>query len=114
MQVLRRPPSGSPALVLNADFRPLSPSESKIKKAEDGSTPAIELVQNPDILAEVSQHRPTPGMVVVGFLGRGGGRLLPLCDLAFVVASDETSRIQELHLAAEHAIAGVLEEEMTG
>lgn len=53
------------------------------------------------------------GLAVVGFLGRGGGRLLPLCDLAFVVASDETSRIQELHLAAEHAIAGVLEEEMS-
>jgi phosphoheptose isomerase len=47
---------------------------------------------------------------VIAFLGRGGGKLLALADLAFVVASDETSRIQEIHLAAQHAIAGLLEE----
>ena len=50
------------------------------------------------------------GMTVVAFLGRGGGKLLPLADLAFVVASEETSRIQEIHLAAQHAIAGLLDE----
>ena len=50
------------------------------------------------------------GMTVVAVLGRGGGKLLPLADLAFVVASEETSRIQEIHLAAQHAIAGLLDE----
>jgi len=50
------------------------------------------------------------GVTVVGFLGRGGGALRPLADLAFVVASSETSRIQEIHLAAQHAIAGLLDE----
>ena len=50
------------------------------------------------------------GLAVIAFLGRGGGKLLPLADLAFVVASDETSRIQEIHLAAQHAIAGLLDE----
>jgi D-sedoheptulose 7-phosphate isomerase len=54
------------------------------------------------------------GLVVIGFLGRGGGPLAALVDLAFVVASDETSRIQEIHLAAEHAIAGVIEAEISG
>src|SRR5829696_9581133 len=34
-----------------ADFRPTAVSDAKIKKADDGSAPAIELVQNPDILA---------------------------------------------------------------
>ena len=43
-----------------ADFRPDATSATaKIKKAADGSAPAIELVQNPDILAEIS-HRPGP------------------------------------------------------
>ncbi len=55
-----------------ADFRPVSVSESKIKKADDGSSPVIELTQNPDILAEISQNRPAPGTVVVGFAAETG------------------------------------------
>ena len=51
------------------------------------------------------------GVTVIGFLGRDGGRLGALVDLAFVVASEETSRIQEMHLVAEHAIAGLIDEE---
>jgi phosphopantothenoylcysteine decarboxylase/phosphopantothenate--cysteine ligase len=48
-----------------ADFRPADRRPAKIKK--DGSAPApIELVQNPDILAELSARRP-PGQLVVGF-----------------------------------------------
>lgn len=35
-----------------ADYRPATPAEHKIKK-EDGAPPQIELVRNPDILAEV-------------------------------------------------------------
>ena len=50
------------------------------------------------------------GVTVVAFLGRGGGKLLLLADFAFVVASDETSRTQEIHLAAQHAIASLLDE----
>nr|WP_239455284.1 bifunctional phosphopantothenoylcysteine decarboxylase/phosphopantothenate--cysteine ligase CoaBC [Nocardioides gilvus] len=55
-----------------ADFRPTSLSESKIKKAADGSAPAIELEQNPDILAEVAQNRARQGQVVVGFAAETG------------------------------------------
>ena len=51
------------------------------------------------------------GAGVVAFLGKGGGRLAGLADLSFIVPSDETSRIQEIHLAAEHIIAGLLEEQ---
>ncbi len=63
-----------------ADFRPAARSDAKVKK--DGSAPApIDLVQNPDILAELSARRaapggaaagtppgePRPGQVIVGF-----------------------------------------------
>ena len=41
-----------------ADFRPVSVSDAKIKKSDDGSSPSIELTQNPDILAEIC---PRPG-----------------------------------------------------
>ncbi|MFJ5291985.1 bifunctional phosphopantothenoylcysteine decarboxylase/phosphopantothenate--cysteine ligase CoaBC [Streptomyces sp. NPDC088348] len=50
-----------------ADFRPAAYAQGKIKK-RDGQEPApITLVRNPDILAEISAERATPGQVVVGF-----------------------------------------------
>ena len=55
-----------------ADFRPATFVDSKIKKAEDGSSPDIRLVQNPDILAMLSQDRPSPDLVVVGFAAETG------------------------------------------
>jgi phosphopantothenoylcysteine decarboxylase/phosphopantothenate--cysteine ligase len=55
-----------------ADFRPRAVSEAKIKKSDDGSVPALELEQNPDILAELSRNRPGPGTVVVGFAAETG------------------------------------------
>ena len=55
-----------------ADFRPESTSGSKIKKTDDGGAPELRLVQNPDILAELSRSRPRQGMVVVGFAAETG------------------------------------------
>ncbi|HET7734868.1 MAG TPA: bifunctional phosphopantothenoylcysteine decarboxylase/phosphopantothenate--cysteine ligase CoaBC [Nocardioidaceae bacterium] len=55
-----------------ADFRPTSVSDAKIKKADDGSAPTIELTQNPDILATLSQDRPNDRIVVVGFAAETG------------------------------------------
>ncbi len=55
-----------------ADFRPAAPSGAKIKKSEDGSTPDIRLVQNPDILAGLAHHRPHDHVVVVGFAAETG------------------------------------------
>ncbi|MDA0565394.1 bifunctional phosphopantothenoylcysteine decarboxylase/phosphopantothenate--cysteine ligase CoaBC [Streptomonospora sp. S1-112] len=49
-----------------ADFRPAEVADGKIKKG-DGGPPVIDLVENPDILLELSRERPRPGQVVVGF-----------------------------------------------
>ena len=61
--------AGADAVVMAAavaDFRPVTRAESKIKKS--GTSPApIELVTNPDVLAELSAQRPRPGQVIVGF-----------------------------------------------
>ncbi|MER7517455.1 bifunctional phosphopantothenoylcysteine decarboxylase/phosphopantothenate--cysteine ligase CoaBC [Streptomyces sp. NPDC126499] len=50
-----------------ADFRPAAYATGKIKKTDDGGAPTIELVRNPDVLAEISADRALPGQVVVGF-----------------------------------------------
>ncbi|MEU6024627.1 bifunctional phosphopantothenoylcysteine decarboxylase/phosphopantothenate--cysteine ligase CoaBC [Micromonospora sp. NPDC047134] len=54
-----------------SDFRPASYAEGKIKKADDGVAPTIELVTNPDIAAELGQRR-RPGQVLVVFAAETG------------------------------------------
>jgi D-sedoheptulose 7-phosphate isomerase len=65
--------------------------------------------ESANLLAAASAAR-LRGVGVVAMLGRGGGRLRELADASLVIASEETSRIQELHLAVEHAIVEMLEE----
>lgn len=58
-----------------ADYRPASDAQTKLKKAEDGSAPTVELVQNPDILAGLVQSRKTSGAgpaLIVGFAAETG------------------------------------------
>jgi phosphopantothenoylcysteine decarboxylase / phosphopantothenate---cysteine ligase len=64
-----------------ADFRPTSVSDAKIKKADDGSAPAIALEQNPDVLKEISHGRPHPGAVIVGFAAETGDASGGVLDL---------------------------------
>ena len=65
-----------------ADFRPAAVSDTKIKKRVDGSTPSIELIQNPDILATIAQERVHPNQVVVGFAAETGDATGSVLDLA--------------------------------
>ena len=65
-----------------ADFRSADVSDAKIKKAEDGSAPSLSLVQNVDILHEISTHRARPGAVIVGFAAETGDSSGSILDLA--------------------------------
>jgi phosphopantothenoylcysteine decarboxylase / phosphopantothenate---cysteine ligase len=65
-----------------ADFRPVMVSDAKIKKADDGSAPSLELEQNPDILAELSHDRLRERQVVVGFAAETGDATGGVLDLA--------------------------------
>ncbi|MCO1598626.1 bifunctional phosphopantothenoylcysteine decarboxylase/phosphopantothenate--cysteine ligase CoaBC [Micromonospora sp. RHAY321] len=48
-----------------ADFRPATYAPGKIKKSDDGVAPAIELVTNPDIAAELGQRKRAEQLLVV-------------------------------------------------
>ena len=52
------------------------------------------------------------GAAVVGLLGRGGGDLGPLCDLALDFPGRSPERIQELQMLALHALIAVVEERL--
>lgn len=53
------------------------------------------------------------GARVLGLAGRGGGKLKALCDECFVVPSDVTCRVQEVHITVGHIICDLVEREMT-
>jgi phosphopantothenoylcysteine decarboxylase/phosphopantothenate--cysteine ligase len=77
--------AGADAVVMAAapaDFRPVAVSKTKIKKSADGTAPAIELEQNPDVLAEISHDRASPDTVVVGFAAETGDETGSVLDLA--------------------------------
>jgi D-sedoheptulose 7-phosphate isomerase len=65
--------------------------------------------KSPNVLGALKAARET-GMKTVGFLGGSGGPALPLCDVAFVVPSTETGRIQESHITGGHAVMELVEE----
>ena len=67
--------------------------------------------QSPNLLAAARAARGR-GVSSAALLGRDGGALLGLVDLALVVPSDETGRIQEMHLAIEHIICELVEVEL--
>jgi D-sedoheptulose 7-phosphate isomerase len=49
-------------------------------------------------------------MRVIGLLGRDGGALRALCDVAIVVPSTTTARIQEAHIFIGHTLCAMVEE----
>ena len=51
------------------------------------------------------------GGKVVGLLGKGGGKVRPLCDIALVVDSQMTNHIQEAHQVILHLILEAVDEE---
>jgi D-sedoheptulose 7-phosphate isomerase len=66
---------------------------------------------SPNVTAACEQARKR-GMVVIGLLGRDGGKVAALCDLALIVPSDDTQRIQETHNLIGHIICELVEGEL--
>jgi D-sedoheptulose 7-phosphate isomerase len=64
--------------------------------------------ESPNVV-RAAQAAKIKGVTVVALLGKGGGALKDLADHSLVVPSDETSHIQELHLAVEHVLCGMVE-----
>lgn len=63
---------------------------------------------SPNVIAGVDEAC-ARGLRTIGLLGRGGGKLRDRVELALVVPSDDTQRIQECHIAAAHAIAELVD-----
>jgi D-sedoheptulose 7-phosphate isomerase len=69
--------------------------------------------ESPNVI-RAAQAAKARGVTVVAFLGKGGGQLKELADVALVIPADDTARIQELHLAIEHVICDLVEDRLRG
>lgn len=68
---------------------------------------------SPNLLAAAEAAR-EKGARVIGLLGKGGGPLLALCDLALVAPGEHTPWIQEAHIALGHVLCERVDQLMEG
>lgn len=66
---------------------------------------------SPNLLRAAEEAR-TAGVTTVGLLGKGGGKLLTLCDLPIIVPGSTSDRIQELHIKIIHIVIETVERRM--
>ena len=70
---------------------------------------AISTSGNSENIVKVLETAKKIKIKTIGFLGSEGGKSLKHCDLAFVVPSNRTARIQEVHITAGHAVIEYVE-----
>jgi D-sedoheptulose 7-phosphate isomerase len=68
---------------------------------------------SPNVLKalEVARER---GCYTIGLLGKDGGSIKGVCDLALVVPSSDTPRIQEGHITIIHIVCDLVEKALFG
>ena len=54
------------------------------------------------------------GIITVGLTGEKGGKMAEICDYCIKVPSNETPRVQEVHILIGHIICAVVEEAIFG
>ncbi|MDB4598718.1 D-sedoheptulose 7-phosphate isomerase [Candidatus Pseudothioglobus singularis] len=50
----------------------------------------------------------------IGFSGQDGGKMNKICNINLVAPSDDTPRIQEMHILIGHTICHIIDQEFTG
>ncbi len=53
------------------------------------------------------------GAAVIGFLGRDGGKLAPLCDVSIIAPSDNMEQIEDIHMLYVHSLSYVLQQRLS-
>ena len=73
---------------------------------------AISTSGNSRNVIRAAEEARAAGISVIGLLGREGGALKELCDVAIVVPSQVTARIQESHILIGHTLCGMIEQQL--
>lgn len=64
---------------------------------------------NSPSIVEAARAARERGVETVGFLGKSGGEVLGLCDLALIAPGETSDRIQELHMLCLHIVIEAVE-----
>ena len=112
---------GIPAISLLQDsstftaaINDLNPNELFSRNLKTLSKPediliALSTSGNSENIVKVLETAKKIKIKTIGFLGSEGGESLKHCDLAFIVPSNKTARIQEVHITAGHAVIEYVE-----
>ncbi|MAW31103.1 MAG: phosphoheptose isomerase [Flavobacteriales bacterium] len=73
---------------------------------------AISTSGNSNNIIEVLRKARNLDIVTIGFSGQDGGRMQSLCDIMINAPSNNTARIQEIHILCGHIICQLIEEEI--
>ena len=63
---------------------------------------------SPNVLKALNEAK-ARGCHTIGLLGKDGGAIRPVCDLALIVPSTDTPRIQEGHITIIHIVCDLVE-----
>ncbi|MFH1690082.1 MAG: SIS domain-containing protein [Candidatus Eisenbacteria bacterium] len=69
--------------------------------------------RSPNVVRALEAAR-AGGVVTVGLVGCDAGEMGGLCDYLIAVPTEDTQRIQEIHIAAGHAICEIVESALFG
>lgn len=117
---------GLPAIALSTDSSVLTAGANDIGYDNVFARSVEALGQEGDVLIAISTSGTSAsvnkavtmarskGMSTIGLLGRDGGATRALVDVAIVVPSHDTQRIQEGHITIGHIICALVERELYG
>ncbi|MFV0423329.1 D-sedoheptulose 7-phosphate isomerase [Oleidesulfovibrio sp.] len=117
--MMDRPPL--PAIALTTDTSTITAIGNDFGFDQVFSKQVQALGQPGDILVAISTSGGSPnvisalraatdkGMITVGITGKGGGAMAELCSHLIDVKDNRTPLIQEIHLAVEHMLCGLVD-----
>ena len=88
-----------------ADFRPANYVPTKVKRADSPERVSLEMVENPDILAELVAAR-QPGQVIVGFAAETGDAMASAFDHARSKAMSKGTDLTVANVVADGQVFG--------
>ena len=122
--LIDRPPL--PALALHTDTSAVTAIANDYAYDEIFARQAEAHLQPGDVLVAITTSGASPnivkaaevarrkGCVVLGLLGRDGGTVLPLCDVALVVPAQQSYVIQEVYMIVGHLLCDLIEQALFG
>jgi D-sedoheptulose 7-phosphate isomerase len=75
---------------------------------------AISTSGNSENIISAVQEAKLLGLKTIGLLGKSGGKLKDIVDIAMIIPSDDTPRIQECHILIGHILCDIVEKALGG